>query len=78
VDSATPIKVPSLSEAARANFDVRAFCAHYGLDGAKGGGAHMWREVWDQEVSKIYSEVLSKLHIFSCVCTWKAMVLMRL
>lgn len=31
----------------------------FGFNGI-GGGAYMWREVWDEEVSKIYSEVLSK------------------
>jgi hypothetical protein len=53
-DPAAPIEVPKLDAEQRAHFDVRAFAAHYGLDGAKGGGAHMWREVWDEEVSNIY------------------------
>ena len=59
-DPAAPIKVPTLSSEQRSNFDVRAFASHYGLDGANGGGVHMWREEWDGEVSKIYKEVLSE------------------
>jgi hypothetical protein len=59
-DPAAPIEVPKLDAEQRAHFDVRAFAAHYGLDGAKGGGAHMWREVWDEEVSNIYMGRLRK------------------
>jgi hypothetical protein len=54
-DPSAPIDVPQLDPAQRTHFDVRAFAAHYGLDGAAGGGAHMWREVWDEDVSKIYT-----------------------
>ncbi|EMD41367.1 hypothetical protein CERSUDRAFT_128093 [Gelatoporia subvermispora B] len=52
------ISVPQLTDAERLGFDVRAFCARHGLNGSKGGGAHMWREVWDETVSKIYRDVL--------------------
>jgi len=30
----------------------------HGLDGSKGGGAHMFREVWNPAVSNIYKDVL--------------------
>ncbi|OCH88352.1 PEBP-like protein [Obba rivulosa] len=52
------ISVPVPTDEERLGFDVRAFCERYGLDGSKGGGAHMWREVWDETVSKIYRDVL--------------------
>ncbi|CCM06355.1 uncharacterized protein FIBRA_08612 [Fibroporia radiculosa] len=52
------IYVPVPSDADRLGFDFREFARQYGLDGSKGGGAHMWREVWDETVSKIYSDVL--------------------
>ncbi|EPQ61180.1 PEBP-like protein [Gloeophyllum trabeum ATCC 11539] len=53
---ALDIPVPTMEE--RVNFDSRAFMQKYGLDGSKGGAAHMWREEWDEEVSRIYAEVL--------------------
>jgi large subunit ribosomal protein L35 len=51
------ISVPVLSEKDRYGFDVRAFMEQYGLDGSKGGGAHMFREVWDPVVSSIYEDI---------------------
>jgi large subunit ribosomal protein L35 len=54
------IDVPTLDAEQRAHFDVRAFCAHYALDGAKGGGAHMWRAVWSEDVSKMYGTRLGQ------------------
>ena len=53
-----PISVPALSDADRLRFNVREFTAHHGLDGSTGGGAHMWRQVWDEGVSHIYATVL--------------------
>ena len=38
----------------------------HGLDASTGGGAHMWREVWNEEVSKVYKEVLSMLPSSFC------------
>jgi hypothetical protein len=38
----------------RLGFDVRAFVKQWGLNGAMGGGAHMWREVWDKYVGAVY------------------------
>ena len=55
-----PLKLPKISEAARLGFNFRTFAEEHGFDGSKGGGAHMWREVWDETVSKIYRDVLSK------------------
>ncbi|KAH9921345.1 PEBP-like protein [Fomitopsis serialis] len=53
-----PLKLPKISEAARLGFNFRTFAEEHGFDGSKGGGAHMWREVWDETVSKIYRDVL--------------------
>jgi large subunit ribosomal protein L35 len=47
-----------LSDTDRLHFDVRGFTAQHGLDGSTGGGAHMWRQVWDEGVSEIYATVL--------------------
>ncbi|KAI0825354.1 phosphatidylethanolamine-binding protein [Trametes gibbosa] len=55
-----PISVPVFEDSDRLGFDFRAFAAQYGLDGARGGGAHMWREVWDETVSHIYQHTLRK------------------
>lgn len=54
------ISVPVPTEAERVGFDYRVFAEKYGLDASQGGGAHMWREIWDETVSKIYQDVLSK------------------
>lgn len=58
-DPTTPIKVPVFTDKDRLGFNFRAFAQTYGFDGAKGGGAHMFREVWDETVSQIYEHVLS-------------------
>ncbi|EJF58807.1 PEBP-like protein [Dichomitus squalens LYAD-421 SS1] len=55
-----PIDVPVFQESDRLGFDFRAFAAQYGIDGARGGGAHMWREVWDETVSHIYKFTLKQ------------------
>ena len=60
-----------MSEAARLDFNFRAFAEEHGFDGSKGGGAHMWREVWDETVSKIYRDVLSEY--FSCHVLYSAL-----
>lgn len=52
------ISVPTEEE--RLGFNYRAFSEFYGLDAGKGGGAFMWREVWDETVSQIYRDTLSK------------------
>ncbi|TFK38624.1 phosphatidylethanolamine-binding protein [Crucibulum laeve] len=52
------LDIPVITEKERLGFDVRSFTRRWGLDGVKGGGAHMWREVWDEKVSKIYEDIL--------------------
>ncbi|TFY74954.1 hypothetical protein EWM64_g9057 [Hericium alpestre] len=49
------IHVPTGLE--RCGFDVRKFIEEYGLR-TDGGGAHMWRSVWDEESSRIWNEVI--------------------
>ncbi|KAI0358822.1 PEBP-like protein [Trametes cingulata] len=55
-----PIDIPVYEEADRLGFNFRAFAAQYGFDGSRGGGAHMWREVWDETVPQIYRYTLKK------------------
>ncbi|KAH9891231.1 PEBP-like protein [Cubamyces lactineus] len=55
-----PIDIPVYEECDRLGFNFRAFAEQYGFDGARGGGAHMWREVWDETVSHIYRYTLKK------------------
>ena len=47
----------------RLGFNYRKFAEKYGLDGAKGGGVFMWREIWDEGVSRIYADTLSMLFL---------------
>lgn len=63
-DPSAKINVPIVPIAERRGFDLRAFCETHGLDGSKGGGAHMWREVWDPTVSDIYRYTLSMCFLF--------------
>ena len=60
VPTSTTLDIPPVDPAERTNFDVRTFMQRWGLDIIPGGGAHMWREVWNSRVSKIYINVLSK------------------
>lgn len=55
-----PIDIPVFEESDRLGFNFRAFAEKYGFDGAQGGGAHMWREEWDETVSHIYQHTLSE------------------
>ncbi|KAF9785946.1 phosphatidylethanolamine-binding protein [Thelephora terrestris] len=57
---AEPLSVPVLCDADRLHFNVREFAAQYGLDGSTGGGAHLWRQVWDEGVSQVYATVLRR------------------
>ncbi|KAJ8482675.1 hypothetical protein ONZ45_g14871 [Pleurotus djamor] len=57
-DPIKPLDVPTVPDSARLGFNVRSFLAEWRLDSAKGGGAHMWRELWNEDVSKIYADVL--------------------
>jgi len=58
--SSAYLDIPVVSNAEREGFDVRAFMQKWGLDGSKGGGVHMFREIWDEDVSNIYKNVLGK------------------
>ena len=52
------LDIPIVSDQERLGFNVRKFASQWNLDGAKGGGVHMWREVWDDDVSLIYKDIL--------------------
>jgi len=54
------LDIPVVPDVERLGFDVRGFVQKWNLNGAKGGGAHMWREVWDESVSIIYRDILKK------------------
>ncbi|KAK7688111.1 hypothetical protein QCA50_008481 [Cerrena zonata] len=54
------VTIPVPTEEERLGFNYRAFSEFYGLDAGKGGGAFMWREVWDETVSQIYRDTLKK------------------
>ena len=62
------IAVPRFEDGERLGFDVRKFMSTYGLGG--NGGAHIWREVWDEEVSRIYHDILSEwMSEYRCLLT---------
>lgn len=52
------LDIPIVSDEERLGFNVRKFASQWNLNGAKGGGVHMWREVWDDDVSLIYKDIL--------------------
>ncbi|KAJ7031502.1 phosphatidylethanolamine-binding protein [Mycena alexandri] len=54
------IDVPVVPNSQRLGFDVRAFVKQYGLNAAFGGGAHMFREVWDKYVGAVYKYELHR------------------
>ncbi|CAA7264664.1 unnamed protein product [Cyclocybe aegerita] len=54
------LDIPVVPEAERLGFNVREFTRRWNLNAAKGGGAHMWREVWDEDVSAVYKDILNK------------------
>jgi len=55
------LDIPVIPDEIRHGFDIREFASSWGLHAANGGGAHMWREIWDDDVSMIYKDILSKL-----------------
>ena len=71
------LDIPVVPMEQRRGFDVRAFAQRWNLDGAKGGGAHMFREVWDEEVSKIYKTILGQWHTYFCCGTAGKLVFLR-
>ncbi|KIL71109.1 hypothetical protein M378DRAFT_116719 [Amanita muscaria Koide BX008] len=54
------LDIPVVGNADRKGFNVRAFVQQWGLDGAQGGGVHMFRQIWDADVSRIYAEILKE------------------
>ncbi|KAF8525130.1 phosphatidylethanolamine-binding protein [Hysterangium stoloniferum] len=52
------LTIPVFTDQQRLGFDLREFSATWGLVLGPGGGAHMWREVWHEKVSEIYSDIL--------------------
>jgi len=54
------LDIPVVPEEERLGFNVREFVQRWGMNATTGGGAHMWREVWDEDVSKIYKDILGK------------------
>ena len=70
--TSTHLDIPVVRDEERLGFDVREFVnGWWGLSGDTesvpaviGGGAHMWREVWDEDVSKIYKDVLGMFSFF--------------
>ncbi|KAF8837939.1 PEBP-like protein [Paxillus ammoniavirescens] len=52
------IDVPVIEMDQRLGFSLREFMAKYDLNSTIGGGAHMWRQVWNPVVSGIYRDVL--------------------
>lgn len=54
------LDIPVVPDEKRHGFDIREFTRMWGLDAGCGGGAHMWREVWDNDVSMIYRDILSE------------------
>ncbi|KAH6917704.1 phosphatidylethanolamine-binding protein [Coprinopsis sp. MPI-PUGE-AT-0042] len=60
VPTSQHLDIPVVPDNERLGFNVREFCKAWGLDAKKGGGVHMFREVWDEDVSKIYSDVLGQ------------------
>ena len=59
----SPISVPVFARDQRLGFSVRDFIETYDLDLPAGGGAFMWREVWDNAVSTVHKEVLGNSHL---------------
>ena len=64
VPTSVHLDIPVLPDESRRGFDIREFTRTWGLDAENGGGAHMWREVWDDDVSVIYNDILSKCSVF--------------
>ncbi|KAJ7630358.1 hypothetical protein FB45DRAFT_832913 [Roridomyces roridus] len=48
------VGIPVIPDEERLGFNVRQFVKQWGLNGAMGGGVHMWREVWDKYVGAVY------------------------
>ena len=58
------LNIPIVFDKQRKGFSLRSFMREWGFDMRKGGGAHMWREVWDEHVSTIYKNILGGFPFF--------------
>lgn len=64
VPTSMALDIPVVADEERLGFDVRQFVRHWGLNLGKevgekeGGGAFIWREVWDESVAGIYKRFL--------------------
>ncbi|KAK0245524.1 phosphatidylethanolamine-binding protein [Armillaria nabsnona] len=58
------LPIPVVPQSARTGFNVREFCKKWSLDGRQGGGAHMWREVWDESSDVVYKNVLRAYSLY--------------
>ncbi|KAF8168368.1 phosphatidylethanolamine-binding protein [Crassisporium funariophilum] len=54
------LDIPIVSETERFGFNIREFMRRWNLSGAKGGAGHMWREIWDEDVTAIYKDILKR------------------
>lgn len=66
VPTSVELDIPVVPMEERLHFDVREFVARWGLDAAQGGAAHMWREIWDEQVSRIYQNILRQYFCIFC------------
>ena len=69
VATSAHLDIPIVPEEERLGFSVREFTRNWGLDARKGGGAHMWREIWNEDVSTIYKDILRESPGCICVLT---------
>lgn len=60
------LDIPVFKDEQRIGFNLREFAAQWGLALGPGGGAHMWRQVWDEDVSDVYNNVLRKFFYRPC------------
>ncbi|KAF9050804.1 PEBP-like protein [Hymenopellis radicata] len=51
------LDIPVVPKDQRKGFDVRAFAKQWELNGRNGGGAHIWRAVWDSSVDAFYKSL---------------------
>lgn len=58
-DPNEPLEISEYSIEHRKTFNLRKFISQHGFQPEKGGGAHMWRELWSTAVSDIHREILS-------------------
>ena len=59
VPTSKHLDIPVVTDEERLGFSMREFIRKWDIDPANGGGAHMWRQVWDSGVTGIYKNVLS-------------------